>query len=157
MEITLSDNEKLRTSSQETVMRGPLFVGQDDALKSFERLESSFLSGSIDVLEDRITNLIVVAERREVVFADAEFGSFRFEIGFVREDNLEDDRIRGQICSLVDESLNTTYGHWSVSIRGSVNHQVSDQVRTLVNRFQSLDGNVFSSSELDQVLDSIDD
>ena len=76
------------TSCEHFVLRSPFLIAQYDTLKNLDRLETSFLSGSVDILEDSFSHLFVLTQRVELGRGDAEFRSFRFDVGLVREDDL---------------------------------------------------------------------
>ena len=98
-------------------MRSPFFIGKDNTLESFERFETCLLSSCVDVFENCISDLIIVAERREVVGSDAEVRSFRFEVCLVREDDLSRSSSQFPVTRIVERIKSTsTYSHGSVGI-----------------------------------------
>ena len=110
-------------------MRRPFFIAEHYALEHLERLESRFLSDRVDVLVNRVADLVVVTEGREIVSGDAELGSFRFEVGFVGENDLNKTRRRSEdALPLSRDCYNFAYGHGSVGVGSRMDHQVANQI-----------------------------
>lgn len=125
--------------SNETALWCPLFRGQDYGFQKLHTLEAVFLADIVECLEDQGSGLLILAYGMHILIRQTSSGGITLQgssqIMFVRK--------------------NDAHGLLSVSM--SMNANVGNDVATLVGGLETLEGNVLSSTEFNQVLDPVND